>query len=137
MSKFTAKQEKRHFTPRATLAAIGLKMRQLGIFRPIAEKVKIAQKVVRYTPGQKLMDGLITILTGARGLAEANKRVRPDRGLQRAFGRDDCAEQSVISQTLDACTPENVQEMYQAMKEIYQQHGLGYRHDYHLVFAQK
>jgi len=130
MSKSTTNQEKRHFTPRATLAAIGLKMRQLGIFRPIAEEVTIAQKVVRYTPTQKLLDGLITILAGAHGLVEANKRVRPDRSLQRAFGRDGCAEQSVISETLNACTSENVQEMYQAMKEIYQQHGLGYRHDY-------
>ncbi len=125
MSKSTTNREKRHFTPRATLAATGLKVRQLGIFRPIAEKVKIAQKVVRYTPAQKLLDGLITILAGAHGLVEANKRVRPDRSLQRAFGRDGCAEQSVISETLNACPPENVQQMYQAMKEIYQQHGLG------------
>ncbi len=130
MGKSTTNQEKRHFTPRVTLAATGLKVRQLGIFRPIAERVKIAQKVVRYTPAQKLMDGLIAILAGAHGLVEANKRVRPDRSLQRAFGRDGCAEQSVISETLNACTPENVREMYRAMKEIYQQHGLGYRHDY-------
>jgi len=130
MSKSTTNQEKRHFTPRATLTAIGLKIRQLGLFRPIAEQVKIPQKVVHYTPAQKLLDSLITILAGAHGLVEANKRVRPDHSLQRAFGRDGCAEQSVISETLNACTPGNVQEMYQAMKAIYQQHGLGYRHDY-------
>jgi hypothetical protein len=130
MGKSTIKQENHHFTPRATLVAIGLKVQQSGIFRPIAERVKIAQKVVCYTPAQKLLDGLITTLAGAHGLVEANKRVRPDRSLQRAFGRNSCAEQSVISETLDVCTAENVQEMYQAMKEIYQRHGLSYRHNY-------
>ena len=130
MEKSTTNREKRHFTPRATLVGIGLRVQQLGIFRPIAERVQIAQKVVKYTPTQKLLDGLITILAGAHGLVEANKRVRPDRVLQRAFGRAGCAEQSVISETLNAATAENVEEMHQAMQEIYQQHGRGYRHDY-------
>jgi len=130
MKKLTTNQEKRHFTPRATLVAIGLKVQQLGIFQPIAAQVQIAQKVVKYTPAQKLLDALIAILAGAHGLVEANKRVRPDRALQHAFGRNGCAEQSVISQTLNACTSENVQEMYQAMQAIYQRHGQGYRHDY-------
>ncbi len=130
MAKFTTKQKQHQYTPRACLVALGMKFRQLGIFRPIAERVQIAQKVVKYTPAEKLMDALITILAGAHGLVEANKRVRPDRALQRAFGRDGCAEQSVISETLNACTPENVEQMQQAMKEIYQQHSAGYRHDY-------
>jgi hypothetical protein len=107
-----------------------MKFSQLGIFRPIAEQVQITQKVVKYTPVEKLKDALMTILAGAHGLVEANKRVRPDRGLQQAFGRDGCAEQSVISETLNACTPENVEQMEQAMKEIYQQHSAGYCHDY-------
>jgi len=130
MGKSTTNRAERHYTPRLTLVAIGLRVQQLGIFLPIAEGVKIAQKVVRYTPAQKLLDGWITILAGAHGLVEANKRIRPDRSLQWAFGREACAEQSVISETLDACTFENVREMYQATKEIYQRHGLGYRHDY-------
>jgi hypothetical protein len=130
MAKSTTEQQQHHYTPRAPLAALGMKFSQLGIFRPIAERVKIAQKVVKYTPVEKLVDALMTILAGAHGLVEANKRVRPDRALQRAFGRDGCAEQSVISETLNGCTPENVEQMQQAMKEIYRQHSAGYRHDY-------
>jgi hypothetical protein len=34
----------RHFSPRATLAAIGPKIRTMDLFAPINEKVKIAQK---------------------------------------------------------------------------------------------
>jgi len=130
MAKCTTKQKQHHYTPRAPLVALGMKFGQLGIFRPIAERVQIAQKVVKYTPVEKLKDALMTILAGAHGLVEANKRVRPDRGLQRAFGRDGCAEQSVISETLNACTPENVAQLEQAMKEIYRQHSAGYCHDY-------
>ncbi len=130
MKKSTTQQKQHNYTPRASLVALGVKFTGLGIFRPVAKYVRIAQKVVRYTPVQKLLDGLITILAGARGLVEANKRTRPDRALQRAFGRDGCAEQSVISETLDTCTPENVEQMHQATKEIYQQHSAGYRHKY-------
>jgi hypothetical protein len=130
MAKSTTKQKQCHYTPRAPLAALGMKFHQLGIFRPVEKSVRIAQKAVKYKPVEKLMDALITILAGAHGLVEANKRVRADRALQRAFGRDGCAEQSVISQTLDACTAENVAQMRQAKKEIYQQHSAGYHHDY-------
>lgn len=130
MSKYSTKQKRHHYTPRAPLVALGIKFTQLGVFRPIAERVQIAQKTVKYTPIEKLKDALIAILAGAHGLVEANKRVRPDRALQQAFGRNGCAEQSVISETLNACTPENVEQMEQAMGEIYRQYGAGYRHDY-------
>lgn len=130
MDKFTTEAEGRRFTSRATLVALGLQIRQLGILSLIAERVQIAQKTIQYRPVEKLVDALITILAGARGLVEANKRVRPDRALQRAFGRQGCAEQSVISETLNACTAENVQQMQQAMADIYRQHSAGYRHNY-------
>jgi hypothetical protein len=130
MNKFTTEVKGRRYSSRATLVALGLKIRQMGILGLIAERVEIAQKTVHYRPVDKLVDALITILAGARGLVEANKRVRPDRPLQRAFGRQGCAEQSVISETLNACIVENVQQMHQATADIYQQHSAGYRHNY-------
>ena len=50
--------------------------------------------------------------------------------MQAAFGRTACAEQSVVQQTLDACTAENVRQMEQGLNDIYRQHSQGYRHDY-------
>lgn len=105
-------------------------MRQIDLFGPIRERVKIEQKVVKHTPAEKLYDGFIAILAGAHGLVEINKRVRADRALQAAFGRARCAEQSVVQDTLDACQAENVVQMHQAMDEIYRRHSAGYRHDY-------
>lgn len=119
-----------HFTPAASLAAMGVKLNQLKVFDPIRKKVQIAQKTVKQTPIEKVYDAFISLLAGAHGLGEINSRLRADPGLQRAFGRSACAEQSVVQQTLGACTATTVAQMEQAMKEIYRQHNQGYRHDY-------
>lgn len=119
-----------HFTSRATLLALGIKMEQLKIMETIGRYVTIAHKTVKDSPLDKVTDALITILAGGRGLVEANKRVRADRALQRAFGRERCAEQSVISETFNACTKANVQQMGQALTELYRQHSAGYGHNY-------
>jgi hypothetical protein len=65
-------------------------------------------------------------------MVEVNKRLKADTGLQRAFGRTGCFEQSVVQYTLDACTAENVTQMHQAMEAIFRRHGQTYRHDYQL-----
>jgi len=112
------------------LAALGIRLRQLNLFGPVKAQLHIAQKVVKHTPIQKVYDAFIALLAGAHGLVEINKRLRADPGLQAAFGRTACAEQSVVQETLDACTAANVVQMHQAMDIIYRQHSRGYRHDY-------
>ena len=125
-----ASTEATMFTPRASLAARGCHLRQLDLFAPIRERVRIAQKTVAHTPAEKLYDAFITILTGAQGLVEANTRLRSDVALQRAFGRAACADQSTIQATLNACTDENVAQLAAALTAIYRRHSRGYRHDY-------
>ncbi len=120
----------RQSTPHATLVALGLKVRQLDLFRPIREQVQIKQKTVRYTPTDKLYDAWIAILAGAHGLVEVNTRLRSDPALQAAFGRTACAEQSVIHETLDACDASTVQQMEQALTTIFRHHSRAYHHDY-------
>jgi hypothetical protein len=112
------------------LAALGAHLCKIGLFAPIEETVTIQQKIVLYTPVEKLMDGFIAILAGAHGLVEINKRVRSEPGLQAAFGRLGCAEQSVVQDTLDASSPTNVVQMRQALQTIFRQHSRTYRHDY-------
>ena len=127
-----SKSVKAYFSAHTSLGAIGAKIRKLKLFEPIVQEVKIAQKIVKYSPSEKLLDAFIAILAGAQGMVEINKCVRADLGLQRAFGRMGCAEQSVVQDTLDACTAENVSQMHQAMQKIFQRHSQTYRHDYHL-----
>ena len=124
----------KQFTGCASLAAIGMKLRELKLFEPIEQKVHITQKTIKDSPTDKLYDALISLLAGAQGLVEINTRLRADAALQRAFGRSRCAEQSVVQETLNASTAENVQQIEQAMDTIYRQHSQGYRHDYQASF---
>jgi len=118
------------FSPRASLAMTGICMQQMGIWQMVSEHVTVKQKVMVHTPLEKLQDAFINIMAGGHGLVEVNNRVRPDAALFQAFGRSRCAEQSTISDTLNACTEENVAQMRQAVQLIYQRYGQGYAHHY-------
>src|SRR5256885_6746437 len=124
----------KQFSGCASLAALGVKLRELKLFEPIEQGVQIAQKTIKDRPTDKLYDALISRLPGAQGLVEINTRLRADGALQRAFGRSRCAEPSVVQDTLNACTPENVEQMEQALDTIYRQHSQGFQHDYQSSF---
>ena len=130
MAQFTNSELTQHFSPAASLAALGVHLRQIDLFGPIRDTVKIGQKTVKYTPFDKLTDAFISILAGAHGLCEINTRLRADVALQHAFGRTACADQSVVQDTLNACTTEQVTQLERALTTIYRQHSQGYTHDY-------
>jgi hypothetical protein len=120
----------KHFSPRASLAALGLRLRRLGLFEALAAHVHVPQKTVRHTPAEKLYDAFLAILSGAHGLSEINTRLRSDPTLQRAFGRATCAEYSLVQDTLDACTTENVEELRRVATSLFREHGRASHHDY-------
>jgi hypothetical protein len=124
----------KQFSSCASLAAIGIKLRELKLFQPIEKTVQIAQKTIKDSPSDKLSDAFISLLAGAHGLVEINTRLRADAALQRAFGRSRCAEQSVVQDTLNACTAENVEQMEHALDTIYRQHSQGSQHEYEADF---
>jgi hypothetical protein len=130
MTQCTSSEATRHFSPAASLAALAVHLRQIDLFGPMRASVKIAQKTVKYSPLDKLSDAFIAILAGAHGLVEINTRLRSDPVLQHAFGRSACADQSVLQDTLNACTAEQVSQFSQALTTIYRQHSQGYAHDY-------
>lgn len=118
------------FSARGSLMIVGLLMRRWGIWAKVKEMVCIKQKTVKDTPVQKLLDAFINILAGGEGIVEINTRLKPDRVLQRAFGRTRCADQSQVSTTLNRCGPDNVKELREANDKNYHIHGRSYRHDY-------
>jgi hypothetical protein len=118
------------YSPRASLAIVGMNIQQMEIWEMVGQHVQIQQKTVTHTPLQKLQDAFINIMAGGQGTVEVNHRVKPDASLSAAFGRQSCADQSVISTTLNTCQAENVEQMRQAMQAIYRRYGAGYRHDY-------
>jgi hypothetical protein len=86
MSNSTAPSLSYRFSPRATLAALGIRLQGLNLFGPVRDHVHIGQKTITHTPVQKWYDAFIAILAGAHGFVEINKRLRSDPGLQAAFG---------------------------------------------------
>ena len=87
MAQCTSSDATRHFSPAASLAALGVQLRPIDLFGPIRASVKIAQKTVKDAPLDKLYDAFMSILAGAHGLVALNTRLRSDPALQAAFGR--------------------------------------------------
>jgi hypothetical protein len=128
MNESTTRSTKQ-FTGCASLATLGVKLRELKLFEPIEQGVQIAQKTIKDRPGDKLSDAFISLLAGAHGLVEIKTRLRADAALQRAFGRSRCAEQSLVQDTLNACPAEHVQQMEHALDAMYRRLSQGYPHD--------
>src|SRR5437660_6681517 len=91
-------------TSSASLCALGEYLRRQCFFAPVREQVQLSQKTVRYRPIEKVLDGLLGILCGAKTIAQSNITIRLDPAVQRAFGRKSCAEQSTIARALQAST---------------------------------
>jgi len=54
MSHSTTPSLSYRFSPRAALAALGIRLQGLNLFGPVRDHVHIAQKTVTHTPVQKL-----------------------------------------------------------------------------------
>jgi hypothetical protein len=91
-----------------------------------SKTVFIKQKTSVIRPSRSSNDALSPSSPRAR-LVEINTRLRTDESLQRALVAL-VREQSVVQQTLNACTPRNVVEMQQALNLIFRRHSKAYRH---------
>jgi len=111
------------------LCALGHYLRQNRVLQPL-EQVHLPQKTIRHSPTEKLLDALIGILAGCSALYQLNVKVRPDRPLQQAFGRERCADQSTVADTLNAFTEETVEELRRAVEIVHRQQGRVFTHDF-------
>src|SRR5207245_3199696 len=95
-------------TSRASLCALGEYLRRHCFFAPLREQVQIPQKTVRYRPIEKVLDGLLGSLCGAKTIAQSTVTIRVAPAVQRACGRTGCAEESTIARPLPASTAQTV-----------------------------
>jgi hypothetical protein len=117
------------FSARGGLVFAAEYIKKQKMWEEIERHVDIKQKTIVHRPIDKLLDAFINILAAGKGIVEINTRVRPDEGLQRAFGRQGCADQSGVSTTLNRVTKENVEEMRTAMKKVLQAQSQANRHE--------
>lgn len=102
----------------ASLCLLGLHLRRIGFFRELETGITIKQKTIIYTPAQKLEMLLVSLLAGATAVSHSGRTLRIDEALQAAFGLPGCADQSVLADTLDAATPEDVAALRTAVDAI-------------------
>jgi len=108
----------------ASLCAIAPVIKDKNVFDVIEQKVEIHQKKVEYSPTDKLVLMTLGIMSGCDVVFDINRKLRVDRPLLRAFGYSKCADQSVIQDTLNAVTEENVMQMESALKAIWDENNL-------------
>jgi hypothetical protein len=118
-------------TNRASLCALGEYLRRHCFFAPLWEQVQVPQKTVRSRPIDKVLDGLLGILCGAKTISQSNVTIRLDPAVQRAFGRTGCAEQSTIARTLQASTAETVAHLERVSWYYLKRYGQTPHHRFH------
>ena len=72
----------------------------MNFFKPLEAHVQIGQKVLKYTPVQKLEMFLVAVLAGAKAVSQSETTVRLDPALRSTFGLPGCAEPSSITTRL-------------------------------------
>jgi hypothetical protein len=119
-----------HDSAHASLCVLGAHLRQNHFFEPLEQRMHIHPKVLKYTSVQKLEMFFVGLLAGAKAVSHTATTVGVDPALIAAFGLPGCAEQSVIAQTLNAATEQDVADLQAALGEIYGCYGQARRHDF-------
>jgi hypothetical protein len=100
-------------TSRASLCALGEYRKRHCVFAPLREQVQIPQKTVRYRAVDKLLNGLLGILCGAKTMSQSNITIRIDPAVQRAFGRTGGAAPSAMARPWQARPATTVDQLRQ------------------------
>lgn len=107
-----------------SLCAIAPVIEDKNVFDIIHQKVEIQQKKVEYSPTDKLILMILAIMSGCDVVFDINRKLRVDKTLLSAFGYTKCADQSVIQDTLNSTTEDNVLQMESALEAIWDENNL-------------
>jgi hypothetical protein len=116
-------------TQYAPLAALSVHYQQNLMLNPLAE-VQIPVKTRDFSPYDKLVQVLFSVLAGCETLSEVNVRLKPETNLARLWQWDRFADQSCLSRTLDALTLKQIDQVRGATAHIWRSHSLAAQHDW-------
>ena len=105
-------------TQYAPLAAILATYQAKRMFQPL-ENIEIGMKSRDFTPTDKLIQVLISIVADCETLSEVNLRLQPEQQLARIGGWPRFADQSTLSRMLDKLSQKQIEQMRQANREIW------------------
>lgn len=114
----------------APLGVLGYCLTRTNFLWPVLTAVQLPQKAVDHTPASKLLDVLVSILSGCRAVSQVNTRLRPDTALARAWGRTHFADQSTLSRTLDRFSEQHIQQLRQSTTVLFRRESQTLRHPF-------
>ena len=127
-------QPKWYDSAHASLCVLGAYLRQIGFFEPLEKRVHMQQKVLKYTAIQKLEMLFVGMLAGIKAVSHLATAVRVDAALTSAFGLPGCADQSVIADTLDAATDQDVADLGAALADLFERYSPTRQHPFEKEF---
>jgi hypothetical protein len=112
------------------LAVVGYCLTRSGLLKPIWSELDLKMKKYDHTAIDKLQDVLVAIMAGCRSLAQVDTRLRPERALAQAWQRDQFADQSNLSRTLDRLKAEQIDQLRAGNLKLLQQHSQLRQHNW-------
>jgi hypothetical protein len=114
----------------APLAIMLLVYQQQEVFAPLSEVV-MGMREREFNPQDKLLQVLVSILSGCETLSEVNTRLKAEDGLAQVLGWKRFADQSNLSRTLDGLNQQSVAQLRQAVTTIWHRFSRVAGHNYH------
>ena len=93
-------------------------------------QLELPIKTLARTPSEKLVEVLVLILAGGRATYQADRLLRPNRDLTRAWGQTEFAQKSTLADTLDALTPAGVGQVRGVFETITRRWSQTCQHDF-------
>lgn len=116
-------------TQHAPLAVLLWLYRHTQRLTPLTE-VAVAMQSRTFTPPDKLIQMLISMLAGCTYLSEVNTQLRVEAALARVWPWSHFAEQSGLQKTLDQLSLTNLAQLRTATDAIWRQHSRTVVHDW-------
>jgi hypothetical protein len=113
----------------APLAALSARYQQNQRLKPL-EGVQIPVRTRVFSPCDKLIQVLLSILAGCETLSEVNSTLKQEQALATAWQWRRFADQSTLSRTLDGLTLMNIGQLRAAVTEIWRARSQTRRHDW-------
>jgi hypothetical protein len=116
-------------TQYAPLAALSAHYQQNRTLGPL-HGVQIPMRKRDFTPSDKLVQVLLSVLAGCVTLSEVNLKLKSELGLAQIWHWDQFTDQSNLSRTLDALTLKNIDQLRAAVLLIWHPLSAALRHDW-------
>jgi hypothetical protein len=113
----------------APLAALSVRYQQQQLLGPLAQ-LQIPMKIREFSPADKLIQVLLSILAGCETLSEVNTTLKTEPGLAALWGWGRFADQASLSRQLDALTLAQIGQLRHATTAIWTAHSQAQRHDW-------